>query len=310
MIYHLSAKNNNIKGLIEIGGSKSESNRLLILRAYTYDFKIENLSESDDTKILIDALISNDEIIDIHHSGTAMRFLLSYFVSKPNSEVILTGSDRMKSRPIRVLVNALRDLGANIEYKNKDGYPPLKIIGKKILKNEKSSLSCIINNAGIALGGPVRYLDVDIFRQQFEVNFFGLIEVTKCFLDLLIESNKYKMKNKIINVGSISGKRSYPFVAPYTSSKHALEGFNDALRRELLLHEIDVVLLEPGPIKTPIWDKTPSVDNNPFLGTDYESALRKFYTQMVTKGKKEGLHVDRVGELIEKVITLKKPRTR
>ena len=67
-----------------------------------------------------------------------MRFLLSYFVSKPNSEVILTGSDRMKSRPISVLVNALRDLGANIEYKNKDGYPPLKIIGKKILNNEVS----------------------------------------------------------------------------------------------------------------------------------------------------------------------------
>lgn len=138
MIYHLSTKNNNIKGSIEIGGSKSESNRLLILRAYTYDFKIENLSESDDTKTLINALISNDEIIDVNHAGTAMRFLLSYFVSKPNSEVILTGSDRMKSRPISVLVNALRDLGANIEYKNKDGYPPLKIIGKKILKNEVS----------------------------------------------------------------------------------------------------------------------------------------------------------------------------
>ena len=124
--------------------------------------------------------------------------------------------------------------------------------GKKEVENflstNNSYLSCVINNAGIALGGPVRYLDVDIFRKQFEVNFFGLIEVTKCFMDLLIDSNKFKMKNKIINIGSISGKRSYPFVGPYTASKHALEGFTDALRRELLIHDIDVVLIEPGPI--------------------------------------------------------------
>ena len=138
MIYHLSKNNITINGVIEIGGSKSESNRLLMLRNYLSDFKITNLSKSDDTKTLLDALINTKKIIDIHHAGTAMRFLLSYFASKEKSEVTLTGSDRMKSRPIGILVNALRDLGASIEYLEKEGFPPIKIIGKKLNINEVS----------------------------------------------------------------------------------------------------------------------------------------------------------------------------
>ena len=138
MIYHLSKNNKTINGVIEIGGSKSESNRLLILRKYLSDFKITNLSKSDDTKTLLDAITSTKKIIDIHHAGTAMRFLLSYYASKEKSEVTLTGSDRMKSRPIGILVNALRDLGASIEYLEKEGFPPMKIIGKKLINNEVS----------------------------------------------------------------------------------------------------------------------------------------------------------------------------
>jgi 3-phosphoshikimate 1-carboxyvinyltransferase len=138
MIYHLSKNNITINGVIEIGGSKSESNRLLILRKYLSDFKITNLSKSDDTKTLLDALTSTKKIIDIHHAGTAMRFLLSYYASKDKSEITLTGSDRMKSRPIGILVNALRDLGASIEYMEKEGFPPIKIIGKKLITNEVS----------------------------------------------------------------------------------------------------------------------------------------------------------------------------
>ncbi len=90
MIYHLSKNNKTINGVLEIGGSKSESNRLLMLRKYLSDFKITNLSKSDDTKTLIDALINTNKIIDVNHAGTAMRFLLSYYASKPNSEVTLT----------------------------------------------------------------------------------------------------------------------------------------------------------------------------------------------------------------------------
>ena len=184
-----------------------------------------------------------------------------------------------------------------------------KIEVEKILSNNNSYLSCVINNAGIALGGPVRYLDVDVFRKQFEVNFFGLIEVTKIFLDLLIENNSYKMKNKIINIGSISGKRSYPFVGPYTASKHALEGFSDALRRELLIHEVDVVLIQPGPIRTPIWDKAPNIENNPFLNTEYEIPLRKFNKGYIKLGI-NGFNPSIIGDKIIKVMNTNRPKTR
>ena len=181
---------------------------------------------------------------------------------------------------------------------------------KDIIKSNDSYLSSIINNAGIALGGPIQYLDLEVFKKQFDVNYFGLISVTKIFLDLLIESNSRPLKNKIINIGSISGKRSYPFVAPYTSSKHALEGFNDSLRRELLLHEIDVVLIQPGPIKTPIWDKVPDIEQNPFLNTEYEVPLRKFNKGYLQAIEREGYPPNIVGEKVVEIMKTNKPKTR
>jgi short-subunit dehydrogenase len=193
---------------------------------------------------------------------------------------------------------------------NKDAILKGKIEVERILKENNSYLSCLINNAGIAVGGPVRYLDVDFFRHQFEVNFFGLIEVTKIFLDLLIDSNKYKMKNKIINIGSISGKRSYPFVAPYTSSKHALEGFSDSLRRELMIHELDVILLEPGPIKTPIWDKVPDIEKNPFLNTEYGESLRKFNKGYLKTVEADGFPPKIIGEKVLNIMQTNTPKTR
>ena len=180
---------------------------------------------------------------------------------------------------------------------------------ENFLKEKQSYLSCVINNAGVAFGGPVRYLSVDDFRKQFEVNFFGLIEVSKIFLDLLIDSNTHKMKNKIINMGSISGKRSYPFVGPYTASKFALEGFTDAFRRELLIHNIDVVLIEPGPIKTPIWDKIPDIDNNPFINTEYETPLRKF-TKGYLKIGKTGFSPHVIGDQVVNIMNTNTPKTR
>ena len=171
-------------------------------------------------------------------------------------------------------------------------------------------LVAIVNNSGIALGGPIQYLPTDVYRKQFEVNLFGVVTVTRSYLKLLGAYKGSSHHGKIIMISSVSGKRSYPFVSPYTASKHALEALSDSLRREMMLYGIKVVIIEPGPIKTPIWDKTPPVEDNPFLGTDYEPALRKFYGQMVTKGKVEGLPVEKVGSLIEKVITAKNPKTR
>ncbi|UFK98755.1 3-phosphoshikimate 1-carboxyvinyltransferase [Kaistella faecalis] len=120
---------------IEISGSKSISNRLLILHQLFENIIIENLSNSQDTQLLQAALQSNSERIDIHHAGTAMRFLTSYCAIQEGKTVVITGSERMKNRPIKFLVDALRHLGAEISYLEKEGYPPLKITGKKIQKN-------------------------------------------------------------------------------------------------------------------------------------------------------------------------------
>ena len=128
----LDHKSKNCFGSITITGSKSESNRLLILKALYPDLEISNLSNSDDTQLTLKALKNNESIVDIHHAGTAMRFLTAFFSVKPNSKVVLTGSSRMQDRPIELLVEALRSLGAEIEYVNKKGFPPLKITGKKI----------------------------------------------------------------------------------------------------------------------------------------------------------------------------------
>jgi len=123
---------------ITISGSKSESNRLLILQQLYPNLHIENLSDSDDTHHLQEALSSDNDIADIGHAGTAMRFLTGYFATQMGVTKILQGSERMHNRPIAILVDALRDLGAEIEYVEKEGYPPLKITGKQLTKSKVS----------------------------------------------------------------------------------------------------------------------------------------------------------------------------
>ncbi len=137
-MYQISKEFRDIEGSICISGSKSESNRLLLLRAYTSYFKILNLSDSDDTKLMISAIESNKKDINVGHAGTAMRFLTAYFSSIAKKSKVLTGSDRMRQRPISILVDALKDMGCDIEYMEKKGFPPLKINGKNIQSNSVS----------------------------------------------------------------------------------------------------------------------------------------------------------------------------
>lgn len=125
----------NIKEEITISGSKSESNRLLILQKLFPEITIHNLSDADDSVHMQHALATDDEIVDIGHAGTAMRFLTSYFAIQEGSERVLTGSERMQNRPIKILVDALQDLGAVISYEDKEGYPPIRIKGTKITKD-------------------------------------------------------------------------------------------------------------------------------------------------------------------------------
>jgi len=121
---------------IQITGSKSETNRLLLLQSLYPNLTLKNLSKSDDAEVMQKGLSVSQGTVDIHHAGTAMRFLTSYFAFQEGKEVLLTGSSRMKERPIGILVEALRSLGAEIEYEENEGYPPLKIKGKKITKSK------------------------------------------------------------------------------------------------------------------------------------------------------------------------------
>ena len=135
---HLLLQNSkiNLSTDITITGSKSESNRLLLLKALFSSIEIQNISNSDDSQHMLKALSSEATTIDIHHAGTAMRFLTAYFATLEGKRTLLTGSKRMQERPIKILVETLRDLGANIDYANQEGYPPLIILGKRLLKNE------------------------------------------------------------------------------------------------------------------------------------------------------------------------------
>ena len=144
MDLHLEkAKDKRQKAKVKITGSKSETNRLLLLQALYPNLTLENTSNSDDSEVMQKALnsqftIHNSELIDVHHAGTAMRFLTSFFAIQEGKEVVLTGSSRMKERPIKVLVDALNQLGAEISYEENEGFPPIRIKGKKLTQNKVS----------------------------------------------------------------------------------------------------------------------------------------------------------------------------
>ena len=132
----LRHQSGNLHGRIQITGSKSESNRMLLLQALYPQITLDNLSNSDDTVAMKSGLESDKNMVDIGHAGTSMRFLSAYYSTLENQEKILTGSSRMQERPIGVLVDALRQLGADISYLKNEGYPPLLIKGKQLRANE------------------------------------------------------------------------------------------------------------------------------------------------------------------------------
>ena len=138
MKLHIQKSSIKQSSKIAITGSKSEANRMLILQALYPNINIKNLSNSDDSKLMQTALASKGELIDIHHAGTAMRFLTAYFSVQEDRETILTGSKRMKERPIGILVDALNTLGADISYLQNKGFPPIKIKGQKLTKHKVS----------------------------------------------------------------------------------------------------------------------------------------------------------------------------
>ncbi|XLS29958.1 3-phosphoshikimate 1-carboxyvinyltransferase [Flavobacteriaceae bacterium M23B6Z8] len=178
---------------IAITGSKSESNRLLLLQAFFKELEISNLSNSDDTRLMQEALNSKEKVVDIHHAGTAMRFLTSYFAVKEGREVVLTGSKRMQERPVKILVDALRSLGAAISYVNKEGYPPLQIRGKKLTKKEvtvKANVSSQYLSSLLLIGS---YLDGGIqLNLEGEITSLPYLKMTMALLEEIGVSCDFK----------------------------------------------------------------------------------------------------------------------
>lgn len=174
----------------------------------------------------------------------------------------------------------------------------------------ESGLAGLINNAGIATSGPLMHQSIDEIRLQFEVNVFGQIAVTQAFLPLLGATKYAKHQpGRIINISSIGGKIAFPFIGAYAGSKHAIEGISHSLRRELQLYGIDVIIIAPGAVNTPIWDKESAQDFSRYAETDYAEATNAGQKYMLKVGK-AGYSLEEVGKFIKKVFETPKPKTR
>ena len=172
---------------------------------------------------------------------------------------------------------------------------------------EGNGLGGLINNSGVSIPGPVEYLDIDRAAYSFDVNVLGVLRVTKAFLPLMGTQNEHPvLPGRILNISSVSGKISAPYLAAYTGTKHALEGISHCLRKELLPFGIDVVIIGPGQVQTPIWDKE-SLDE--FQDTKYISSMMKFFTYLVYKGKK-GMTSAECSRRIADIFETEKPKTR
>jgi NAD(P)-dependent dehydrogenase (short-subunit alcohol dehydrogenase family) len=162
----------------------------------------------------------------------------------------------------------------------------------------------LVNNAGIVGVGPVELLDLEEARRVFEVNVLGLLAATQTFLPSIRAA-----KGRIVNVSSLSALLSVPFLGPYNASKAAVESFSDALRRELHPFGVDVVVVQPGTTRTPLWRRAQEIDPTPFLGSDYEEALRTVQRKAVKKGQK-GQPPALIAQAIARLLTAERPPTR
>lgn len=172
------------------------------------------------------------------------------------------------------------------------------------------TLAGLVNNAGIAVSGPLLEVPTEDYRQQLEVNLVGPFLVTKAFAPLLGADESLSGKpGRVVNISSVAGIRAMPFLGPYAASKFGLEGYSEALRRELMLFGIDVVVIGPGPVKTAIWDKAEDIDIAPYADSPYRPILERFQKAFIRQGR-DGYPADRLGKLILKALTTRNPQVR
>lgn len=180
-------------------------------------------------------------------------------------------------------------------------------IGTIIPMLEKNGLTCLINNAGVAMPGPIQYLADEDFEAQLDVNVKSVRRITNILLPFLGTDKKYQA-GRIINISSVSGLFNAPFNGAYCISKHALESMTDIYRRELAMFGIKVIAIQPGPILTAIWSKNLGTLDK-FKDTEYGSILSKA-DKMIENAEKSAFEVDDISQLIVKILRSKDPKTR
>ena len=164
----------------------------------------------------------------------------------------------------------------------------------------------IVNNAGTGTAAPLLYVPIAEFRQQFEVNVIGTLNVIQHFVPLLRSTGK--TPGRVINIGSTAGRIGIPFFGAYAASKHALNALSESLRRELLIYGIDVVTVVPGPVKTAIWDKAETLDFGAYRDTPYAGLIDRFRDLMVRDGR-NGMEPRVIGDAVFTALTTTRPRS-
>jgi NAD(P)-dependent dehydrogenase (short-subunit alcohol dehydrogenase family) len=172
-------------------------------------------------------------------------------------------------------------------------------------------LDGLVNNAGIALMGPLALQPLDEFEAHFQVNTFGLLRATQGFAPLLgMDESLSGPPGRIINITSVGGRLASPFLGAYTATKHAVESMTDSLRRELVIYGIDAIAIGPGSVKTPIWDKAEDKNaDTPYANTAWAAPIAKFSETMLAGGR-DGLEPEAVSKVIETALTARKPKAR
>ena len=172
------------------------------------------------------------------------------------------------------------------------------------------TLAGLVNNAGIAVAGPLSHVPLADYRRQLDVNLVAPLIVTQAFLPLLgTDATLHGEKGRIVNISSVGGKLGVPFLGPYVASKFGLEGLSESLRRELMFYGIKVAIVAPGAVVTPIWDKAEQMDVTPYLGLPIAGALNKFQALFISDGRK-GNPPEVVAGVIVDALTQASPKSR
>jgi NAD(P)-dependent dehydrogenase (short-subunit alcohol dehydrogenase family) len=173
------------------------------------------------------------------------------------------------------------------------------------------SLVGLVNNAGIVVSGPLLYLRPSEYRRQLEVNMISPLVVIQAFAPLLgTDKKRQSPTGRIVHISSTTAKVAIPLLGAYSSSKSGLEGMSDALRRELMLFGIDVVIIEPGTVNTAMYDKGEKEDLSEFKQTEYWEAVQKFQKFIVAEARNNGLSPERLGEAVHVALSTAKPKAR